>query len=143
MALTETDLDPAPLDAAGVAEEVESAGKRRSRLILAGGLLFMGVLHFAMPKAFDKIIPKWVPFGSPRTWTYISGVWELSSAALLAVPRTRRLGAYAAAATFVAVYPANIQLAVDNPPTTLVGVGMAARLPLQIPMIAWALRHRK
>src|SRR5947209_20298067 len=115
MALTEPDLDPAPLDAAGVAEEAESVGKRRSRLLLAGGLLFMGVLHFAMPKPFDKIVPKWVPFGSARTWTYISGAWELSSAALLAVPRTRRLGAYAAAGTIVAVYPANIQMAIDNP----------------------------
>jgi uncharacterized membrane protein len=143
MALTESDLDPAPLDAAGVAEVVESAGKRRSRLILAGGLFSMGVLHFVMPKPFDKIIPRWVPFGSARTWTYISGVWELSSAALLAMPRTRRVGAYAAAATIVAVYPANIQMAIDNPPSTLLGVGMAARLPLQIPMIAWALRHRK
>ena len=81
MALTEPDLDPAPLDAAGVAEEAESVGKRRSRLLLAGGLLFMGVLHFAMPKPFDKIVPKWVPFGSARkflqrsliTGTLVSG----------------------------------------------------------------------
>ena len=142
MAVTETIPDPAPLDAAGVTPIVETDGQKRSRLRLAGFLLFMGVLHFVAPRPFDRIIPKWVP-GRPRTWTYLSGACELSSAALLAMPRTRRLGAYAAAATLVAVYPANVQMAIDNRPNTAFGVGMWARLPLQFPMIAWALRHRK
>ncbi|MGI8662459.1 MAG: DoxX family protein [Acidimicrobiales bacterium] len=102
----------------------------------------MGVLHLVVPKPFDKIIPRWMP-GNPRAWTYASGLWELSSAALLAMPRTRRLGAYVAAATFVAVYPANVQMAIDNAPSTLFGLGLWARLPLQFPMIAWALKHRR
>ena len=46
-------------------------------------LATMGVLHFAAPKAFDRIIPSWVP-GRARTWTYASGVAELTSAALVA-----------------------------------------------------------
>lgn len=142
MALTEAVPDPAPHDAAGVTPIVEGEGQRRSRLLLAGFLLMMGVLHFVAPKPFDKIIPKWVP-GRPRTWTYVSGAWELSSAALLAMPRTRRLGAYAAAATLVAVYPANVQMALDHSPTTPYGVGLWARLPMQLPMIGWALRHRR
>lgn len=142
MAIADPIPDPAPFDAAGVQPIVESDKARRSRLVLAGFLFFMGVLHFAAPKSFDKIIPRWVP-GDPRMWTYVSGVWELSSAALLAMSRTRRLGAWVAAATMVAVYPANIQMAIDNPPTTLFGVGLVARLPLQFPMIAWALKHRR
>ena len=142
MALTETVPDPTLHDAAGVTPIVETEGQRRSRLLLAGFLLFMGVTHFVLPKPFDRIIPKWVP-GRARTWTYVSGAWELSSAALLAVPRTRRLGAYAAAATLVAVYPANIQMALDNSPRTPYGVGLWARLPMQLPMIAWALKHRR
>ena len=121
-------------------EETDRA--RRSRLVGAGMLAFMGVLHLAVPKAFDRAIPKWVP-GDPRMWTYVSGVWELSSAALLAMPRTKRLGAYLAAATFVAVYPANIQMSIDNPPTTPLGVGMLLRLPMQLPMVAWALGHAR
>jgi uncharacterized membrane protein len=105
-------------------------------------LAFMGVLHFAVPKPFDAIVPSWVP-GKARTWTYVSGVWELGSAALLANPRTRKAGAYAAAATFVAVYPANIQMSIDNPPRTLYGKALAARLPLQLPMIFWALHQAR
>ena len=142
MAVTETIPDPVRLDAAGVTPIVETDSQKRSRLALSGFLLFMGVLHFVMPRPFDRIIPKWMP-GRPRTWTYVSGACELSSAALLAAPRTRRLGAYAAAATIVAVYPANVQMALDHRPTTPLGVGVWARLPLQFPMIAWALRHRR
>ena len=106
----------------------------------AGALATMGVLHLAVPGPFDRIIPRWVP-GEPRAWTYLSGVAELASAALLANERTRRLGGWAAAATIAAVYPANVQMAVDNPPTTALGSGSWLRLPLQVPMLVWAL-HR-
>lgn len=99
----------------------------------------MGVLHFVAPKPFDRIIPPWVP-GRPRAWTYASGVAELTSAALVASRRTSRLGGWVAAATFAGVYPANVQLAVDNPPTTPTGVAMLLRLPLQVPVVVWALR---
>ena len=122
--------------------DTEDPEVRRSRLVGAGLLAGMGVLHFAIPKAFDGAIPEWVP-GRPRTWTYVSGVWELASAALVANRRTSKVGGYAAAATFAAVYPANVQMAIDNPPTDAVGVGMLLRLPLQIPMVVWALRHAR
>jgi uncharacterized membrane protein len=102
----------------------------------------MGVLHFAIPGQFDRIIPHWVP-GRPRAWTYASGVWELTSAALLAGERTRRAGGWVAAATIVGVYPANVQMALDNPPRTRLGIGSWLRLPLQLPMIAWALQQAR
>jgi uncharacterized membrane protein len=124
------------------ATTVEDPKIRRSRLVGAGLLAGMGVLHFVVPKAFDGAIPGWVP-GRPRTWTYASGVWELASAALVANRRTSKVGGYAAAATFAAVYPANIQMAIDNPPTNPLGIGMLLRLPLQIPMVVWALRHAR
>jgi uncharacterized membrane protein len=117
----------------------EDPRQRRNRLVGAAGLATMGILHFAAPKAFDRIIPWWLP-GRPRTWTHASGVAELASAALVASPRTSRLGGWAAALTFVGVYPANVQMAIDNPPTTPTGVAMLLRLPLQVPMVVWALR---
>ncbi|MDD7965171.1 DoxX family protein [Actinomycetospora lemnae] len=111
--------------------------------VLAGGLLTMGVLHGVAPRPFDTLVPPWLP-GSPRLWTYASGVAELAVGAAVAVPRTRRLGALAAAALFVAVFPANVQMAWDwrrrSWPWRAVAYG---RLPLQAPMIAHALRvHR-
>jgi uncharacterized membrane protein len=142
MAMVDPLPEPPITDAAGVATVGESAGTRRSRLVLAGFLCFMGVLHFVLPKPFDKIIPSWVP-GAPRFWTLLSGASELTSGVLLALPRTKRIGASLAAATLVAVYPANIQMAIDNPPNTAYGIGLLLRLPLQFPMFAWALKHAR
>jgi uncharacterized membrane protein len=102
----------------------------------------MGVLHFAVPKPFERIVPHLL--GNQRFWVYASGVAELACGGLLANPGTRRLGGYLTAATMVAVYPANIQMALDT------GMPRAAmdwfpwiRLPFQLPMIAFALRQTK
>lgn len=98
------------------------------------------VLHFATPAPFDSIVPRALP-GPPRRWTYLSGAAELAVAAAVALPRTRRLGGLAAAALFAAVFPANVQMALDwqrRPPAhRTVAWG---RLPLQLPLIAWAVR---
>ena len=75
-------------------------------------LAFAGAAHFKNPEFFDEIVPHALP-GTPRSWTYVSGVAELACAVAVANPRTRRLGGLAAAALFVAVFPANIQMAVD------------------------------
>ncbi|MEW2481102.1 DoxX family protein [Mycobacterium sp. NPDC051198] len=107
---------------------------------MAALLLGMGTLHFVAPKPFDSIIPAELP-GSARFYTYASGVGELATGALLAAPRTRRLGALAAVALFIAVFPGNVNMVRlwwDKPwPMRIVAI---ARLPLQIPMITTALR---
>lgn len=116
----------------------------RRAYAMALGLGTMGVLHFAMPGPFDRMIPTWVP-GRPRTSTYLSGVAEIIGAALVVPRRTRRLGGWWCAATIAAVYPANIQAALDGgmadlPPPLNSAAAAWARLPLQFPMIAQAVR---
>ncbi len=102
-----------------------------------------GVTHFVAPKGFDGIVPHALP-GSPRMWTYASGVAEMIVAGTIAMPRTRRLGAGLAALLFIAVLPANVQMAIDwksrSLPQRLIAYG---RLPLQLPLIWLALRVRK
>ena len=119
------------------------ADRRRVRGLVAllGGI---GTVHFVKPEFFDPIVPDWMP-GEARTWTYLSGVAEVAAAALLAVPRTRRIGGWVAAATFVGVYPANIQAALDGgmegaPPPLDSAAAAWARLPLQFPMIIAAIK---
>lgn len=128
-----------PVVATTGARGAEHARLRRYRLVMAGALLVMGTLHFAVPRPFDRIVPAWVP-GAARSWTYAGGVAELTAGALLAVPRTKRLGAALAAVTLVAVFPANVQMAIDEPPTSAYGVALLARLPLQVPLVAIAVR---
>ncbi|OBK32711.1 hypothetical protein A5658_15470 [Mycobacterium sp. 1245111.1] len=107
---------------------------------IAALLLGVGTLHFVAPKPFDGIIPVELP-GSPRFYTYASGVAELGIGAALLVPRLRRSAALAAAALFVAVFPGNVNMCRlwwDKPwPMRIVAL---ARLPLQIPMVTAALK---
>ncbi|MFB9907415.1 DoxX family protein [Allokutzneria oryzae] len=102
----------------------------------------MGVLHFVKPEPFDAIVPRQLP-GAARTWTHLSGVAELGCAAAVAVPRTRRLGGLLTAGLFVGVFPANVKMALDyrRKPAKQRLVALA-RLPLQVPLVLWALRVR-
>ena len=110
---------------------------------IAALLLGVGTIHFVAPKPFDDIIPVELP-GSPRFYTYASGVAELGIGAALLVRSTRRLAALAAVALFIGVFPGNlnmVRLWWDKPwPMRILAL---ARLPLQIPMITEALKiHR-
>ena len=107
---------------------------------LAGFLGFAGATHFANPNFYDPIVPRALP-GSARFWTYASGAAELAVAATVALPRTRRTGALLAAGLFVAVFPGNLQMAWDWRNRSKREQAMAyGRLPLQLPMVVWALR---
>ena len=116
---------------------------QRSAYRMAAMLIATGVGHFAAPKPFDTIVPAELP-GSPRFYTLASGAAEIGVGGLLLVPRTRRLGAAAAVALFLAVLPANINMVRlwrDKP--LPMRIGALARLPMQIPMIVAALRIRR
>lgn len=116
-----------------------------SRLAVALAVLLTGsgALHFIVPGWFDDIVPDQLP-GPDRFWTLASGVAELGVAAAVAVPRTRRLGGLVAAALFVAVFPANVKMAIDWSDRSPAEQAIAyARLPLQIPLLLWALRVRR
>lgn len=109
-------------------------------------LIVTGVGHFAFPEQLDAIVPPFLP-GEPRFWTYLSGVAELVVAAMLLAPITakflnqnlRLLGAWSALALFIAVYPANIYMAIDYSDRELSEQLFAyARLPLQFGLFYWA-----
>jgi uncharacterized membrane protein len=110
---------------------------------LAGLLAGSGVLHFAAPQFYDAIVPRGLP-GGARVYTYASGALELGVAAALAAPKTRRLGGMAAAGLFAAVFPANVQMAMDwvrdEKRPLAWKIGSLIRLPLQIPLMTTALK---
>ncbi|MDX6353478.1 MAG: hypothetical protein QOF98_381 [Streptomyces sp.] len=112
----------------------------RSAQLLAGLLATAGATHFLRPKPYDMIVPKSLP-GSARTWTQVSGAAELALAAAVALPATRRTGALLTAGLFVAVFPANVKMAYDwrHKPAPL-KAGAYGRLPVQVPLVLWALK---
>jgi uncharacterized membrane protein len=110
---------------------------------VAAMLIGIGTVHFLAPKPFDDIVPAELP-GTPRFYTYASGVAEIATGALLVPRPTRRLAALAAALLFIGVFPANVNMCRlwwSKPwPMRIVAL---ARLPLQIPMITTALKIRR
>lgn len=104
-----------------------------------------GALHLARPQVFEAIVPRALP--QHRGLVYASGVAELVCAVGLLHPRTRKAAGWASAALLVAIFPANLQMAVTESRRAGRGTGSRrrqvatiARLPLQIPLIRTALK---
>ena len=115
---------------------------RRSRSTTGLAALFgvMGVLHFVKPEPFERIVPRQLP--RKKELVYASGVAEIACAAGLLHPRTRRTAGLLSAGLLAAVFPANVQMALDlnrkgSPRAKAIGF---ARLPLQVPLIRAALK---
>jgi len=123
-----------------------------SAAALAGMLLAAGATHLVAPRPYESLIP--AALGSPRAWVLGSGLAELACGAAVAVPASRRAGGFAAAALLVAVFPGNVVMALRSrapgvgrggpPPTGLAALTRRpvvawGRLPLQVPLVAWAL----
>jgi uncharacterized membrane protein len=101
-------------------------------LIFAG----TGTMHFVTPDAFVQIVPPMLP--AKEALVAISGAAELAGAAGLLIPQTRRYAAYGLIALLVAVFPANIYMALDRTRfASLPEWALIARLPLQFLLIAW------
>ncbi len=115
----------------------------RSARVLALLLGFTGSAHFVATDFYASIVPRVFP--APRALVLASGVAELACAVLLAVPRTRRAGAWCTFALFLAVWPANVQMALDGGLPGREGLLASPavawiRVPLQIPLLYWAYR---
>lgn len=130
------------VETGNTASSVSSGARERSRRGLVGLLIGAGILHFVVPSVYERIVPR--VFTNPRAVVYWSGVAEIVTGTLVAIPRTRRLGAWSALVLFVAVYPANIQMAIDaGRPHDALSWGAWLRLPLQFPLFAWAYSHTR
>jgi len=115
----------------------------RARTALRWGLtIFMvgaGVNHFLVPETYDAMVPRALP--APALLVQISGVFEVLGGLGLILPATRRLAAWGLVALFVAVFPANINMAINHLPLgthELPTWALWGRLPLQFLLIAWA-----
>ena len=110
------------------------------RSALAAFMVFAGVMHFARPRPFVKIVPAWMPW--PRAAVAVSGVAEVLLGAMTAIPATHALGGYGLALLFVAVFPANVNQAVNDVQFSrkrpIARRFLWARLPLQLVLVAWA-----
>jgi len=112
--------------------------------LFAGIFVVSGFLHFFRPAPYLRIIPPFLPW--PRAILWISGAAEIMGGAGMLLRKTRRSAAYALAALLVTVFPANIYMAAAH--VSFAGIlGQSwvqwLRLPLQLPLILWALYYAK
>ncbi len=115
--------------------------RRRDLALVAVPFAVSGVIHLVKPEVFESIVPKFLP--RHRELVLASGVAELVCAAAVIAPPTRRIGGLASAGLLAAVFPANVQMAVDvvssHKASPAFKAGVLARLPLQWPLIRAAL----
>ena len=109
-----------------------------SKYLLSIFMIVAGIMHFANPAFFLKIMPPYLPLH--KELVLVSGIFELVLGILLLVPRSSRLAAWGIVALLIAVFPANIYLYQHQdimPASPLIHF---LRLPLQGLFILWAYR---
>lgn len=113
--------------------------KETFRGILAVCIIIAGVLHFLTPEPFIKIVPGLLPY--PTAIVYISGFFEILGGIGLLIPAVSQAAAWGLVVLFIAVYPANINMAVNHIQIANIPNAdwfHAIRLPFQFVLIAWA-----
>jgi uncharacterized membrane protein len=103
-------------------------------------MVAIGIAHFVAPADFASIVPRFLP--APVTLVLISGFFEIAGGVGLLVARVRRFASYGLVALYVAVFPANLNMALIGAAPEGAHVAPALlwlRLPFQIVFIAWAL----
>lgn len=120
-------------------EENFEKNKDTLRGILAISMVVAGILHFIQPEPFIRIVPDFLP--APAVLVYASGVIEILLGIGLLVSSVRRYAAWGLVILFIAVYPANLNMAING--IQIEGIPntwwfQAIRLPFQFVLIAWA-----
>lgn len=92
-----------------------------------------GANHFRQPSSYLAILPPYLPY--PRALVYLSGALEIVGGAGVLAGATRRAAGFLLIAVLVAVFPANVHMAVAGtqpPGWNLPGWFLWTRLPLQL-----------
>lgn len=112
---------------------------RRSRRLVSVVFVAAGTLHLVRPGIYERIMPAYLP--AHRELVLLSGVAEIAGGVAVALPATRRGAGVWLTALLVAIFPANVNMALHTgrfrkiPPALL-----WARLPLQALLVLWVLR---
>lgn len=124
--------------AAGAAGNAAAGAKRSGltaeQVAVASIFTTTGVLHFIIEKFFIAIVPKGLP--NPKLLVQASGVAELLGAIGILIPGTRRVAGKGLIALLIAVFPANVNMAINADRFKQIPEwALWARLPLQFAAI--------
>ncbi len=109
------------------------------RWVLGLFMIAAGINHFLAPAPYVAMMPEALPW--PLALVYLSGFFEALGGLGLLIPVTRRWAAWGLVALLVAIFPANLNMAINELPVGSLhppAWALWARLPLQVVLIAWA-----
>lgn len=108
--------------------------------VMAAFYIFAGVMHFVRPDYYMPMMPPYLPWH--LFLVYLSGVAEVVLGIAVLVPWLRSLAAWGIILLLIAIFPANLHIALNNVPVfgaaEGAGIGNWIRLPFQLVLIAWA-----
>lgn len=116
----------------------------RQQRLLAVFFAFAGAMHFVAPRSYEAIMPPTLP--RHREAVVLSGLAEIAGGLAVVPPRTRRLARWWLLGLLLAVFPANVHMALN--PERVRGLDLErvprwalwARLPLQPLAMVWVWR---
>lgn len=106
------------------------------RFLAACAFVAAGVLHLARSDFYERLVPP--AFPSPALLVFISGLAQIAGGAGLLISRLRRAAGWGLIALLIAVFPANIYMALT--PERFPSISpwaLWARLPMQALFVAW------
>ena len=102
------------------------------------GLLYVlaGINHFVHPEFYLKMLVGFLP--APEWLNWISGAAEIILGAGVCFAATRKWSAYGIILLLVAIFPANINMALHASDWSFSTIALYVRLPIQFLLIWWA-----
>lgn len=107
-------------------------------LVYIMGLFYViaGINHFLYPDFYKKMIQNFLPF--PLAIVYLSGLVEIILGLGVCIPETRSVSAIGIVLLLIAIFPANINMALHPQDWKYSPLALYIRLPLQLVLIYWA-----
>lgn len=114
-----------------------NSGTSRAVAIWGISLFFMagGIYHLVNPRPYLAMMPSYLPW--PATLVVVSGIAEIAGGLGVLIAPLRRAAAWGLILLLLAVFPANLQVALHGwPGVSLPSWVLWMRLPLQ-PVFIW------
>jgi uncharacterized membrane protein len=116
----------------------------RSQRLLAGFFCLAGTMHFVVPRSYEAMMPPSLPYHGEAV--VVSGLAEIAGGLAVLPRRSRRFARWWLLALLVAVFPANVHMAVNPEQVRDLDLdriprwALWARLPLQPLAMLWVWR---
>ncbi len=87
----------------------------KARIAFSAGFIFIGILHIIKPESLTYMIEDFVPY--PVFIVYATGFMEIGLAIMIQIKKLRKITGWIIIAYLIAIFPANIYVAVNNLPS--------------------------